>query len=208
MITMLKAIKAPFPKLPETFLQRFLLPLFVIVSLLGFAIQPAQAANLPPALNTTNNPNVSIQNTDQLLLYANAQNLVDHWNNLVIRAKTGKEQLQMMHESGIFADDVKITFDLGDQKYEFIGLASPEADAFWGGFADGLKKYRYNLASNVEAVEFGKDSLLFNFKHWIFFDDKPAVIGDNQVHLKREKGRSFIDSAYLRVVRFDTTGAY
>jgi hypothetical protein len=208
MIRLLKSIKAPFQKLPETFWQRFLLFLFVIVGLLGCFIQPVQAVELPPALNTTNNPNVSIQNTDQLLLYANAQNLVDHWNNLVVRAKTGKEQLQMMRESGIFADDVKVTFDFGDQKYEFTGLASPEADKFWGSFADGLKKYRYNLASNVEAVEFGKDSLLFNFKHWIFFNDKPAVIGDNQVYLKREKGRSFIDSAYLRVVRFDTTGAY
>jgi hypothetical protein len=171
-------------------------------------MQSVEAVELPPALNTTNNPHVSIQNADQLLLYANAQNLVDHWNNLVIRAKTGKEQLQMMRESGIFTDDVKVTFDFGDQKYEFTGLDSPEADKFWGSFADGLKKYRYNLASNVEAVEFGKDSLLFNFKHWIFFDDKPAVIGDNQAHLKRENGRSSIDSAYLRVVRFDTTGAY
>jgi hypothetical protein len=208
MIGMLKFIKTPFQKLPRALWQRLFLPLFVVVGLLGCIIQPVQAVELPPALNTTNNPNVSIQNTDQLLLYANAQNLVDHWNNLVIRAKTGKEQLQMMRESGIFADDVKITFDFGDQKYEFTGLASPEADKFWGSFTDGLKKYRYNLASNVEAVEFGKDSLLFNFKHWIFFNDKPAVIGDNQVHLKREKGRSFIDSAYLRVVRFDTTGAY
>jgi hypothetical protein len=194
--------------LTEAFWRRLVLALLVIVGLLGYIIQPVQAAELPPALNTTNNPNVSIQNTDQLLLYANAQNLVDHWNNLVIRAKTGKEQLQMMRESGIFADDVKITFDFGDQKYEFTGLASPEADQFWGGFVDGLKKYRYNLASNVEAVQFSKDSLLFNFKHWIFFDGNPAVIGDNQVHLKRENGRSFIDSAYLRVIRFDTTGAH
>jgi hypothetical protein len=194
--------------LTEAFWQRLVLSLCVVVGLFGCIIQPVQAAALPPVLNTTNNPNVSIQNTDQLLLYANAQNLVDHWNNLVIRAKTGKEQLQMMRESGIFADDVKITFDLGDQKYEFAGLSSPEADQFWGGFVDGLKKYRYNLASNVEVVEFEKDSLLFNFKHWIFFDGNPAVIGDNQVHLKRENGRSFIDSAYLRIIRFDKTGAY
>lgn len=179
-----------------------------MLGLLGLVIQPVQAVELPPALNTTNNPHVSIQTPDQMLLYVNAQNLVDHWNNLVIRAKTGREQLQMMRESGVFADDVKGYFDFGDKKYEFNGLSSPEADQFWGSFADGLKKYRYNLASNVEAVEFGKDSLLFNFKHWIFFNDKPAVIGDNQLHMKREKGRSFIDSAYVRVVRFDTAGAY
>jgi hypothetical protein len=166
MMGMIRAIKAPFQKFPETFWQRLFLSLLVMVGLLGHIIQPVQAVELSPALNTTNNPNVSIQNTDQLLLYANAQNLVDHWNNLVIRAKTGKEQLQMMRESGIFADDVKVTFDFGDQKYEFTGLASPEADKFWGSFADGLKKYRYNLASNVEAVEFGKDSLLSLFNHY------------------------------------------
>ena len=188
--------------------QKIIVGLLVMLGSTGLLIQPVQAVELPPALNTTNNPHMSIQTPDQMLLYVNAQNLVDHWNNLVIRAKTGREQLQMMRESGVFADDVKVTFDFGDKKYEFNGLSSPEADQFWGSFADGLKKYRYNLASNVEAVEFGKDSLLFNFKHWIFFNDKPALIGDNQLHMKSEKGRSFIDSAYVRVIRFDTAGAY
>lgn len=182
-----------------------ILSLGTIVSL---AIAPVLAAELPPALNTTNNPHTSIQNTDQLLLYANAQNLVDHWNNLVIRAKTGDEQLQMMRESGIFADDVKLTFDLGDKKYELNGLSDPQAIQFYNSFVNGLKKYRYNIASNVEAVEFGKDSLLFNFKHSIYFNDELGVFSDNQVHMTRDKGRSFIDSAYLRLIRFDTTGAY
>jgi len=40
------------------------------------------------------------------------------------------------------------------------GLDSPEAHQFYNGFVNGLKKQRYNIASNVEAVEFGKDSLL------------------------------------------------
>lgn len=208
MIQVTKSIQAWLHHWNRVLWQQVILGLLVILTSIGFFAQPVQAVELPPTLNTTNNSHVSMQNIDQMLLYVNAQNLVDHWNNLVIRAKTGKQQLQMMRESGVFADDVKITFDFGDKKYEFTGLSSPEADQFWGSFADGLKQYRYNLASNVEAVEFGKDSLLFNFKHWIFLNDKPAVIGDNQLHMTREKERSFIDSAYIRVIRFDTAGAY
>lgn len=189
-------------------LKRFVLGISIVSIAISVWIIPVRAIELPPSLYTTNNPHVSIQNTDQLLLYSNAQNLVDHWNNLVIRAKTGEEQLQLMRESGIFTDDVKITFDLGEQKYEFTGLDSPDADRFWGGFVNGLKKYRYNLASNVEAVKFGKDSLDFNFKHWIYFGGDLAVVGDNQAHITRQNGRSSIDSAYIRLVRLETKGAY
>jgi hypothetical protein len=187
--------------------QKFVLGLLVLFCMIGLIIPPAQAGELPAALNTTNNPHVSIASTDQLLLYMNAQNLVNHWNNLVIRAKQGEEQLQMMRESGVFADDFKLTFDLGDKKYEF-GLSDPEAVQFYDGFVNGLKKYRYNVASNVEAVEFGKDSLTFNFKHWIYFNDKLAVVGDNQAHMTRKNGKSSLDSAYLRLIRLDTAGAY
>jgi hypothetical protein len=187
--------------------QKFVLGLLALFCAIGLIIQPAQAVELPAALNTANNPHVSIANTDQLLLYMNAQNLVDHWNNLVIRAKQGEEQLQMMRESGVFADDFKLTFDLGDKKYEF-GLSDPEAVQFYNSFVNGLKKYRYNVASNVEAIEFGKDSLTFNFKHWIYFNDKLAVVGDNQAHMTRKNGKSSLDSAYLRLIRFDTAGAY
>lgn len=187
--------------------QTFVLGLLVVFCALGFIIQPVQAVELPAALNTANNPHLSIANTDQLLLYMNAQNLVDHWNNLVIRAKQGDEQLQMMRESGVFADNFKLTFDLGDKKYEF-GLSDPEAVKFYNNFVNGLKKYRYNVASNVEAVEFGKDSLTFNFKHWIYFNDKLAVVGDNQARMIRKNGKSSLDSAYVRLIRFDTAGAY
>lgn len=187
--------------------QKFVFVLLVVFCAFALIIQPVQAVELPAALNTVNNPHISIANTDQLLLYMNAQNLVDHWNNLVIRAKQGDEQLKMMRESGVFADDFKITFDLGDKKYEF-GLSDPEAVQFYNSFVNGLKKYRYNVASNVEAVEFGKDSLVFNFKHWIYFNDKLAVVGDNQAHMTRKNGKSSLDSAYVRLIRFDTAGAY
>jgi hypothetical protein len=187
--------------------QKFVLGLLILSCVVGLIVPPAQAVELPTALNTTNNPHVSIANTDQLLLYMNAQNLVDHWNNLVIRAEQGEEQLQMMRESGVFSDDFKLTFDLGDKKYEF-GLSDPEAVQFYNSFVNGLKKYRYNVASNVEVVEFEKDSLTFNFKHWIYFNDKLAVVGDDQAHMSRRNGKFSLDSAYLRLIRFDTAGAY
>lgn len=77
------------------------IPALLLISCLVISSSaPVSAAELPPVLNTTNNPHTSIQNTDQLLLYANAQNLVDHWNNLVIRAKTGEQQLQMTRDEG------------------------------------------------------------------------------------------------------------
>ena len=57
--------------------QRTILALLLILCLLISLPAPVLAAELPPALNMTNNPHTSIQNTDQLLLYANAQNLVD-----------------------------------------------------------------------------------------------------------------------------------
>ena len=73
---------------------------------------------------------------------------------------------------------------------------------------NGLKKYRYNVASNVEAVEFDQDALIFNFKHWNYLNDKLAVVGYNQAHMIRKNGKLSLDSADLRLIRFDTADAY
>jgi len=54
---------------------------------------------------------------------------------------------------------MKTTFEFDDRQIVMNGLDSPETQ-FYNGFVNGLKKQRYNIASNVEAVEFGKDSLL------------------------------------------------
>lgn len=117
--------------------------------------KPADAANLtavPPAIHADERY-AAITTPDQALLYMNAQNLVDAWNNIIIQAKTGDEQLKLMRESGVFADDVKLTFNFEEQKLVLNGLDAPETHEFYNGFVNSLKKNRYNIASNVEAVE-------------------------------------------------------
>lgn len=199
-----------FVKHFATLLRGLVLILFVV--LLGnLPIQSAQAADsltaVTPKIHASERFS-AIKNADEALMYLNAQNLVDTWNNIIIQAKTGDEQLKLMKESGVFADDVKLTFDYGDQKFEFNGLDTPEAHEFYNAFVNTLKKSRYNIASNVEAVEFKPDSLRFNFKHWIFFNDRLSVVGENQAVMKREGERYQIKSAYLRVVYFDVAHAY
>lgn len=180
------------------FWRGIILPLLLVVCLMSLFSQPIHASTFPSF----------IENAEQALLYLNAQNLVDRWNNIIIKAKTGDEQLKMMRESGVFADNVKLTFDFGEKKYEFNNLYGPETRDFYNSFVNSFKKKRYNLASNVEVVDFSEDSLRFNFKHWIFFNDTLSVVGDNQAVMKRENDRYFITAADIHVIYSDTAHAY
>ncbi|BAZ13937.1 hypothetical protein NIES4071_57770 [Calothrix sp. NIES-4071] len=204
-------VKATLTKVLKRILQVSILPLFVVFSLiLVLPSLPAYASGLTaltPQLHTAERYS-AIQTPEQALLYLNAQNLVDTWNNIIIQAKTGDEQLKFMRESGVFADDVKLTFDFANQKLELNGLSSEKTRDFYNGFVNSLKKNRYNIASNVEAVEFGKDSLRFNFKHWIFFNDRLSLVGENQAVMKRENGNYRIQGADVRVIYLDVDHAY
>lgn len=87
---------------------KHLLMLFLMLGCIISLPIPTQAAELSalsPALHAAEKFS-PIQNTEQAILYLNAQNLVDTWNNIIIQAKTGDEQLKLMRESGVFADDV------------------------------------------------------------------------------------------------------
>ncbi len=183
----------------------------LILCLICFGVpQTAQAASLKaasPAIHASEHYS-AIATTEQALMYWNAQNLVNTWNNVIIQAKTGDEQLQTMRQSGVFTDDVQLTFDFGDQKIVINGLDSPEAHQFYDGFVNPLKKNRYNIASNVEAVKFEKDSLRFNFKHWIFFDNQLSLVGEDQAVVKRVKDNYKIASAVIRVIYFDVANGY
>ena len=192
------------------FLKRSLCLLGISLSLFLLGISPLQAAELNavlPAIHNSEHP-TAITTPEQAVMYTNAQNLVNTWNNIIIQAKTGDEQLQIMRQSGVFADDVELTFDFGEPKIAINGLDSPEAKEFYNGFVNTLKKNRYNIATNVEAVEFDKDSFRFNFKHWIFFDDKVSVVGEDQAVIKRIGNRYQITSAIVRPIYFDIANGY
>lgn len=147
-----------------------------------------------------------IANAEQALLYLNAQNLVSRWNNNIIHAKTGTEQLATMRASGVFADDVHVVFDFGEQKYELNNLTEPED--FYNSFVNPAKKKRYNIASNVDVLEYGANTLRFRFKHWIFFDETLSLVGDNECTMVREGDRCYIASAYIRAIYANTQHAY
>jgi hypothetical protein len=194
-----------------TFLGRSLYFLGLVLSLICLStFQPAQAATLTaasPAIHAGEHYS-AINTPEQALMYWNSQNLVNTWNNIIIQAKTGDEQIQLMRQSGVFADDVQLTFDFGNQKIVLNGLDSPESHEFYNGFVNSLKKNRYNIASNVEAVKFEQDSLRFNFKHFLFFNDHLSVVGENQAITKRIGDRYQIASAIVRVIYFDVANGY
>jgi hypothetical protein len=184
--------------------------LFGVMLAIAFFIQPVAAANLtavPPKIHAAEHYS-PITTPEQAILFLNAQNLVDAWNNIIIQAKTGDEQLKLMRNSGVFADDVKLTFEFDQQKLALNGLDAPETHEFYNGFVNRLRKNRYNVASNVEAVEFGKNSLRFNFKHWIYFNDRLSVVGEDQAVMKRIGDRYQIESADIRIIYFDVAHAY
>jgi len=140
----------------------------------------------------------SITTPDQIMWYMNGQHLINTWNNLIIDAKTGKEQLRLMNESGVFAEDIKLTFNFFGQESHYTGLVEEPLE-FYNGFVNTLKKKRTNIASNFEVVEFTKDYMVMNFKHFIFFNETLSLVGQNQVIIKLKKDKFYIAAAYIDV---------
>ena len=152
-------------------------------------------------------PYRSITNQEQMIWYLNALQLVSKWNNIIINASTGTEQLEIMANSGVFANDIKLTFDFGGELITTIGLREEPLE-FYSSFVDPLKKNRFNIAANVDVVEFGEDYLRFNFKHSIFMNEALSIVGENQCIMKREDDQYFISSAYIKVILNNTEHAY
>jgi len=139
-------------------------------------------------------------------LYLNAQNLVARWNNIIVAASSGDEQLQWMRESGIFADDVRLVFAApGGETLSFTGLQEPRD--FYAGFVDPLKKQRLNVAANVEVLAFYDHGLRFRFRHFILMGGRVSLCGYNEV-VMRERDRFVIEEATINVVLWDTDHAY
>lgn len=97
-------------------------------------------------------PTAQIENSSHALLYLNAVVLASRWNNMVVYAKRGDEQLALMAKSGVFSKDVRLSFDFGNEKLSFRSLSDPKAIEFYNGFVNSLKKSRFNFAANVEPI--------------------------------------------------------
>jgi len=178
-----------------TVIQNFLFAFFFVTVMVN-AQESDTETFLKPKQTTTYQ---SISSDEQMLWYVNAQNLINTWNNIIIDAKTGKEQLQKMDKSNVFAKDVKLTFNFNGELMNFTGLTD-EPLPFYTGFVDPLKKKRTNIASNFEVVEFGENHLLLNFKHFIFFNETLSLVGQNQIKVERDtQGKYLISKAYIDV---------
>jgi len=55
---------------------------------------------------------------------------------------------------------------------------------------------------------FEKDSIRFNFKNWVFFNERLSMVGEDQAVMKREDERYQIKSVDVRFVYFDVGHAY
>lgn len=87
-------------------------------------------------------------------------------------------------------------------------LAQPnEPEDFYDSFVNPAKK-RYNIASNVDVLEYGENTPRFRFKHWIFFDEPLSLVGDNECTMVRDGDRCYIASAYIRAIHANTQHAY
>lgn len=134
-------------------------------------------------------PFAVVATADQAVTYANLQNLVARWNNVVVQAETGAEQLGLMLESGVFADDFRITFNTGaGEPIVLEGLDNDAARAFYGQVVDGVGS-RLNLATNVELLGFTEDGATARFKYLAYVDGAASWGGTNEVEMGMRDGR-------------------
>ncbi len=177
------------------------------LSLCGVAI--AQSSDPPLGhVSEGGTPWAQIETPEQAVVFANAQNLVARWNNIIIFTETGEEQLELMRESGVFADDVSLQFNLPDGSILGYSDLSEGPREFYNSFVNGLKKNRFNTATSVEVLEFLHNGLRFRFRHAIFMDDKFSLGGHNEVVMRFVDGRFVVTAATIHVRHFDIDHAY
>ncbi|MEM7592443.1 MAG: hypothetical protein AAF383_13135 [Cyanobacteria bacterium P01_A01_bin.83] len=146
-----------------------------------------------------------IETSQQAISFANAQNLAARWNNIIIYAKTGTEQLRLMQESGVFADDFSITFNFSDGSQQtFQGWDTDEMKSFYNTVVAGAQSQRINIANNIEVLEFLEDGLRARFKYIVFDGSTPAFGGENEVIVRNLNGRYQIQSAEIHLLMSNT----
>ncbi|MEJ6396147.1 hypothetical protein V8J82_23025 [Gymnodinialimonas sp. 2305UL16-5] len=149
-----------------------------------------------------------IETPDQAVAFANVQNLVARWNTIITQTSTGEEQLQVMLESGVFAEDFTIAFNLPDgTRIALEGLDTDDARGFYNQTVNGLQKARANVASNVEVTAFGRDEIRARFRYVVFMGDRYSLGGINEITVEVRDGRYQIAGSEIFVERFDTDHA-
>ncbi|MEL6778262.1 MAG: hypothetical protein AAFO06_13490 [Cyanobacteria bacterium J06597_16] len=151
-------------------------------------------------------PLPQIETTAQSLLFANAQNLVARWQNIVTRATTGAQQLTWMQESGIFAEDVRLTFNFPDGQTRTLVGINQDSQTIYNSFVNGIMPNRANLATNVEVVEFFQNALHFRFRYVIIAKNNIPLIGDHEAVMLRQNGRYVITDTNVAIL-LNNTGA-
>lgn len=137
-------------------------------------------------------PFPTIKTVEEAVTFANMQTLVARWNNVIVQAETGVEQLDLMRESGVFADDFRITFNVGTgEPIVLEGLDTDAARAFYGQVVDGVGA-RLNLATNVEPLSFTEDGGRARFKYLVFVGGVPSFGGTNEIEVGVRDGRLVI----------------
>ena len=149
-----------------------------------------------------------IETHEQMLLYVNAQNLAARWNNIIVAAKTGDQQLKWMRESGVFAENFQIKFRLPDRTELTFNDLNEGPKEFYNGFVNPLKKRRVNAVTNVEVIEFLSDGLKFRFRYFIFMDETLSLTGDSECVMRKVNGRYRLVSAEIQVGLLNTKHAH
>lgn len=172
---------------------------FAAASALSFA---GFAAMAEPSSHVTEagTPWAQIETVEQAVTFANVQNLVARWNNIIIYAETGDEQLQMMQDSGVFAEDFTINFYLPDgTALSFEGLDNDDIRPFYNQIVNDAGQ-RLNLAANVEVMEFTADGARARFKYLVFANGVPSFGGENELTVTEREGRLVVTSANIHLL--------
>ncbi|MBP2831018.1 hypothetical protein J8281_02360 [Aquimarina sp. U1-2] len=159
-------------------------------------------------IDETGKPFAQIETSEQGIIYNNLLNLAARWNNIVIFAETGSEQLKMMRESGVFADNFTITFNLPNgTKKSLTGLDNEAARAFYDQVVNEVgKSNRMNLSSNIEVLQFTKNGAKARFKYLVLIDGKNAWGGENVITIGKQKGRFVVETSEIFLLITDTPG--
>ncbi len=150
-----------------------------------------------------------IETPEQAVTFANVQNLAARWNMIIGASETGQDILNVMRDSGVFAEGTPFTFNLPDGNViAFTGLDDPVAEQFYGQFMEGLKKARHNVTTNVEIVQFTEAGADARFRWLVFMDERYSLGGIVQASVEDVDGRYRFTELTLNIQRFDTGHAY